>query len=305
MVSKAKEEMTAMFSRLIFALVLVSLFISCATPPSKTPSETSKPLPARAPDLDKGVAALIDGDYDTALHELRPLAERGAPSAQYHLGRMHQQGWGVPKNEASGARLIRKAAEKGYAEAKFDLGTDYMMGSGVAKDPTEATKWLHRAAKQGYSAAQFAIGLMYGIGRGVPRDLMQSAKWVRKAAEQEVAEAQLHLGAMYEKGHGVPQDHAQVAKWYRKAADGYHKLVELEEVWKWGFIQFKLGVMYQKGQGVPRDLVQAHMWFSLAAANGDEDGSQSMETVAKKMSPAQIAVAAKLARQLLAKHKKK
>ncbi len=38
-------------------------------------------------------------------------------------------------------------------------------------------------------------------------------------------------------------------------------------------------------QGVPQDYVQAHMWFNLAAA------TKALDTVAKRMTPAQIAEA--------------
>ena len=41
------------------------------------------------PDLDVGVAALDSEDYETALRELRPLAEQGDACAQYNLGLMY------------------------------------------------------------------------------------------------------------------------------------------------------------------------------------------------------------------------
>jgi TPR repeat protein len=53
--------------------------------------------------------------------------------------------------------------------------------------------------------------------------------------------------------------------------------------------------MYMNGQGVPQDLVQAHMWFNLAAAGGYADAQKSRDSVAAKMTPAQIAEAQRLA----------
>jgi uncharacterized protein len=60
--------------------------------------------------------------------------------------------------------------------------------------------------------------------------------------------------------------------------------------------------MYNKGQGVPQDYVQAHMWFNLSAGRsplGDvhDAAVQERDTVATKMTPAQIAEAQKLARE--------
>jgi TPR repeat protein len=73
--------------------------------------------------------------------------------------------------------------------------------------------------------------------------------------------------------------------WYRKAAD--QGVIDA---------QFNLGIMYVYGSGV-QDYVQAHMWWNLAAVSGDEDAIKNRDKVAKKMTPAQIAEAQKLARE--------
>ncbi len=60
--------------------------------------------------------------------------------------------------------------------------------------------------------------------------------------------------------------------------------------------------MYGTGQGVPQDYVQAHMWFNLAAAGSPagevrDKAAMIRNTVAKLMTPAQIAEAQRLARE--------
>ena len=62
--------------------------------------------------------------------------------------------------------------------------------------------------------------------------------------------------------------------------------------------------MYGKGLGVPQDYVRAHMWINLSASAGDEDAIKNRDTVAKQMTPAQIAEAQKLARESAAKNYK-
>ena len=113
----------------------------------------------------------------------------------------------------------------------------------------------------------------------------------RPLAEQGNAGAQFSLGIMWANGHGVPQDHAEAAKWFRLAAEQ-------------GFAgaQASLGVTYLEGLGLPQDDVQALMWFNLAASRfppgEDHDRAvQDRDTVAKRMTPAQIAEAEKLARE--------
>ena len=65
--------------------------------------------------------------------------------------------------------------------------------------------------------------------------------------------------------------------------------------------QSNLGFMYRDGEGVPQDYVQAHMWFNLAAVGTKGDNrymiAEYRDELAKKMTPAQIDKAQKLARE--------
>ncbi|WP_347340255.1 hypothetical protein [Bradyrhizobium cytisi] len=55
--------------------------------------------------------------------------------------------------------------------------------------------------------------------------------------------------------------------------------------------------MYAEGRGVPQDYVPAHMWFSLSAAQGEKKAAKTLiEMAERRMTPAQIAEAQKLAR---------
>ncbi len=124
-------------------------------------------------------------------------------------------------------------------------------------------------------------------------------KWFHKAADQGNAGAQNNLGLMYANGQGVPQDYAEAVRWYRKAAEqGYASA------------QTNLGVMYSKGQGVPQDYAQAHKWYNLAASSSPPGeihdlATKNRDIVAKKMTPADISEAQRLAREWWAKHGKK
>jgi len=98
---------------------------------------------------------------------------------------------------------------------------------------------------------------------------------------------------MYSQEKGVSQDYAEALKWYRDAADQGDAAA-----------QDNLGVMYASGKSVAQDYVEAHKWFDLAASRspvpeaGDRDkAAQHREWVAHKMTPAQIAVAQKLAQE--------
>ena len=55
---------------------------------------------------------------------------------------------------------------------------------------------------------------------------------------------------------------------------------------------------------VPQNYVYAHMWWHIAASSGDKDASDERDEVAKKMTPAEIAKAEKLASECVAKEYK-
>ena len=104
--------------------------------------------------------------------DVRQLAEKGDPSAQYNLGLMYQNGRGVEKDEVEAVKWYQKAAEQGVANAQYNLSVMYLNGLGVEKDEVEAAKWHQKAAEQGNSLAQYKLGVMYAKGLGVEQNFI-------------------------------------------------------------------------------------------------------------------------------------
>lgn len=50
-------------------------------------------------DFYNGVAAYDKGDYQTAIQLWKPLAEQGYAQAQFNLGIMYDNGYGVPEDD--------------------------------------------------------------------------------------------------------------------------------------------------------------------------------------------------------------
>ena len=121
---------------------------------------------ATAQDFFKGLQASRAGDFQTALQEWRPLAERGESDAQYNLGLMYSNGQGVLQDDAEAVRWYRLSAEQGFAPAQFNLGVRYNNGQGVPQDDTEAVKWWRLAAEQGNASAQNNLAVKYEFGGG-------------------------------------------------------------------------------------------------------------------------------------------
>ncbi|MCY4210373.1 MAG: SEL1-like repeat protein, partial [Gammaproteobacteria bacterium] len=57
------------------------------------------------------------------------------------------------------------------------------------------------------------------------------------------------------------------------------------------------GLMYANGEGVPDDNMRAYAWFSIAAAQGEYPAKENKESVAERMTRAQIDEAQKLSRE--------
>jgi TPR repeat protein len=163
---------------------------------------------------------------------------------------------------------FRQRAEQGDAWAQHELGLSYRSGDGVQKDETQARQWFRKAAEQGIAEAQYYIGF----------------------AHQFDEDEGLTAGLRNRLVSGIYTDYVEAVVWYRKAAEqGY------------AAAQYCLGSMYSTGQGIPQDYVEAHKWFNLAAAH-ERDGvgnrhAEARDEVAKRMTPAQLADAQKLARE--------
>ena len=107
------------------------------------------------------------------------------------------------------------------------------------------------------------------------------------------AEARTLLGAMYWSGDGVRRDHKEAARLYLLAANqGYARA------------QNDIGFMLGFGEGIPpHDDIEAFKWLSLGIAgytakNQDrlDQARKDLATLAKRMSPAQIAEAQRRAK---------
>ncbi|MFO1161690.1 MAG: tetratricopeptide repeat protein [Reyranellaceae bacterium] len=102
------------------------------------------------------------------------------------------------------------------------------------------------------------------------------------------AEARTLLGAMYWSGEGVPRDHREAARLYLLAANqGYARA------------QNDIGFMLGFGEGIPpHDDVEAYKWIALGIKNYTaknqerlDQAKKDLATLAKRMTPAQIAEA--------------
>ena len=141
------------------------------------------PGAASMADLETGLAAYMEGDYETSLTECQPLAEEGNAEAQFCVGRLYANGFGVDMNDDLALQWYGAAAAQGHCEAQYNLGLMNSNGWGVPMNDVEAAKWYALAAEQGHTQAQSSLAVLYQNGRGVEQDFVAAYTQFYIAAE--------------------------------------------------------------------------------------------------------------------------
>jgi TPR repeat protein len=79
-----------------------------------------------------------------------PGGAQGSVDAQYALGRLHYEGFLVPRNTLEMQAMLRAAAWQGDARAQLTLGVIYEYGlDDIDSDYTAALMWYELAARRG------------------------------------------------------------------------------------------------------------------------------------------------------------
>jgi TPR repeat protein len=137
---------------------------------------------------------------------------------------------------------------------------------------------VKKEAEEGYLGAQCRLASMYFEGEGVTQDDKKAFKWFRKAAKQGHADAQFHMGWMHEMGrtkNGPNEKEAIVC--YIKAS-------------KLGCIKsfYHLGLVFTKDK---KSYDRAYTYFLLVRWLGEEDIDQSLNTIKKLITEAELSAA--------------
>jgi TPR repeat protein len=99
--------------------------------------------------FDFAMEKMREGDYAEAYCYLKPLAEQGDNRAQYTLGWMYHNGYGLRIDDEKALGWWKKAAAQKDPDALFALGLLYEQGLGVKKDSVEAARLYMWATEQG------------------------------------------------------------------------------------------------------------------------------------------------------------
>ncbi len=196
-------------------------------------------------------------------------------------------------------RLLRAASLAGFlalgiavapAASATAAGFDEGEAAYAAGDYRAALAAWQPLAEHGDARAQFRVGELYREGKGVRYiDFEAAARWLRLAAAQGLPEAQYRLARLHYEGFLIPRDPGELLRQATTAAAHGHARA-----------QVMLGAVYEYGlDDIDPDLTAALKWYELAATLGHDKvralALQARDRVRAKMTPAQIAAAARLA----------
>lgn len=162
--------------------------------------------PAFAQDVQAGIAAWQSGNYDEAIRQWRPLADRGDADAQYNLAQAYKLGRGVPVNLNLAEQWYERAAQQGHEQAGANLGL-ILFQNGQRQ---RAMPYIQRSAERGDPRAQYVYGTALFNGDVVARDHARAYAFMSRAAAAGLPPAVTQLREMEQ--HVSAEDRARGAQ---------------------------------------------------------------------------------------------
>jgi len=131
------------------------IIIKSVEKPQLDDSETSHLLDQAAEDHQLAEIAMQVGDYAEAYSIWLPLAKSGDAEAQFSLGWMYHNGYGLSINNLKTLKYWRSAADQGKADALFSLGMLFSQGDKkVKRDLAQAVFYYLKAIDRGHEDAR-------------------------------------------------------------------------------------------------------------------------------------------------------
>lgn len=117
--------------------------------------------PLNASDVSDAIDAMRAGNFAEAYCVLKPHAEAGDAEAQYNIGWMYLNGYGLAMNDSLALEWWQRASEQGYTDASFSIAMLYSLGEGqVEKNMDKAIEYYLMAVEDGHEDANMIIRSM-------------------------------------------------------------------------------------------------------------------------------------------------
>lgn len=263
-----------------------------------------------ASSFEDGLKAFDKKDYVNAIKIWEPLAATGNMAAQYNLGILYENGYGVKQNDSEAFEWYLKAAKQGHIDSQYNVGLMCGAGIGIQKSDELAVKWFSKAAAQGDQESKKILKTRYANFVSSPE-----AKALKKTDESPVVVANKKLkksdknkpkkvlvdtpkeviSPIFDAEIAVQNDPIPVVQptvseeVFSKENDlPLTPVVEsgaISEAAKWlmksakqgeARAQYSLALLYAAGNGVPRSDVEAARWYASSARQGNADAQYNL-----------------------------
>jgi len=267
-----------------------------------------------ADNLQEGLTAYQQQNYQTALSAWNLAAQQGDTDAEYNLGQLYRLGQGVKLSYPVAQSYYLKAAKKNHPLAQLNLGTMYYSGMLGVDQQENAFYWLQKAAENNNAPAQWMIGIMFFNGQGVSQDSIAAYSWLTLASEQQHPQAILDQTklktAMSAKQldladtltNAFRQNKAASAAIQQQEENAFYWLQKAAEKGD-AHAQWMIGNMLYNGQGVSQDSIAAYSWLTLASEQLHLQASLKLNQVKNELSTEQISLANNLTTAFRQQHK--
>jgi len=122
-------------------------------------------MPLKASDVSDAIHAMRAGNFAEAYCVLKPYAESGDAEAQYNIGWMYLNGYGLMMNDSKALDWWQRASDQGYTDASFSIAMLYNLGEGqVEKDMDKAIDYYLMVVEDGHEDANMIIRSMLARG---------------------------------------------------------------------------------------------------------------------------------------------
>ncbi len=203
--------------------------------------------------------ALSTGDFLFAYERALPLANAGHPAAQFILGTMNQNGWGMPQNYPQALQWYSRSGIGGNADGAYNAGVLSLNGRGTEKNINKAVDFFNMAAALNHTPALYTLGIIFGGGHGIEANLTKSFDHFVKAGQLGHPTAIYQVGQHFATGQGTEQDFVKARQWF-EAACTYH----VHQA------QYELAMLHLEGRGGEINKVEGLKWLLLAQDNDRE-----------------------------------
>lgn len=191
---------------------------------------------------------------------LEVLAAENNGWAEYALGRLFGNGWGVTRDTVAARAHAERAVALGVDMGHHLLGLYAYYGIDQIADPVKAVAHFNKAEAAGEARAAYMLGLAHASGNGVTKDRQLAEKWYERAIAGGRPEAYAALAEL------LLEDPKQLAD--ARAIELLDKGVEAEQPAAMNLRAW----LYSEGRGGPQNQALAADLAQQSALLGDAWG---------------------------------